>query len=104
MTSPPNTSSNRSSPWVDGCCGPMLTVSSSRPPSSARTSAEGESTSVPAIGLPCHREINRLRAERLRAAQGVAAPVVGEHDAAQIGVALELNAEEVEELALVPVG
>src|SRR5712691_9963938 len=104
MTSPSRTSSNRSTPWVEGCCGPMLTVSSSRPSSLAEDSAEGASTSVTPVDPPGHREVDGFRAEGLRAAEGVAAPVVGHHDSPQIGVALKLDAEEVEQLALVPIG
>src|SRR6266852_3250740 len=102
MTSPSRTSSRRSTPWVEGCCGPMLTVSSSRSPSAAPT--EGASTSVTAVDLSGHGEVDGLRAERLGAPQRVAAPIVGEHDAAQIGVALKVDAKEVEQFALVPVG
>src|SRR5260370_4615947 len=100
MTSPSSTSSRRSTPWVDGCWGPMLTVSSSR--SSPVSTRAGRS--IVAIDLPCDREVDGLRAERFGAAQGVAVPLVGKHDAAQIGVALKVDSEQVEELALVPVG
>src|SRR5438128_12006035 len=94
MTSPSNTSSNLSTPWVEGCWGPMLTVSSSRL----------SPTLVATICFPCHGEIGGLRAERFGAAQGMAAPVVGQHDAPQIGAALKLDTEHDEELALAPVG
>src|SRR5258708_19362783 len=78
----------------------MLTVSSSR----SSPVSTGAGRSIVAIDLPCDREVDGLRAERFGAAQGVAAPLVGKHDAAQIGVALKVDAEEVKELALVPVG
>src|ERR671931_416164 len=94
-TSPSSTSSSRSTPCVDGCCGPMLTVNSSR--CSLRVS-------VAAIHVSGDGEVDRLGAERLGPAQRVALPVVGQHDAAQVRVTVEADPEQVEHLALVPVG
>ena len=37
-------------------------------------------------------------------AQGMAVEVIGQHDAAQVGVVAEVDAEEIEDLALIPVG
>src|SRR5258708_22398152 len=103
MSAQSNASSRLSTPWVEGCCGPILTVSNSRLSGSASSLPKGATPSVVAICLPCHREIDGLGPERLRASQGVATPVVGEHDPPRIGVALELDAKQVEELAFVPV-
>src|SRR5258708_36442071 len=94
ITSPSRTSSSLSTPCVEGCCGPILTVSSSR----------FSPTSIAAIHLPCDGEVDGLGPQGLAAAKGVGAPFVGHHDPAQIWVALELDAKQVEELALVPVG
>ena len=50
------------------------------------------------------REPLAVALHRIVLAQRMALPVVGHHDAAQVGVAAEVNAEEVEDLALVEVG
>src|SRR5919199_3274933 len=114
-TSPSSTSSSRSTPWVDGCCGPMLTVSSSRCSSGLTSSVEPTSwvlvpgvpgrTSASARTIDVSRdgEVDGLRPEGFGASQRVALPVIGQHDALQVGVALEANTEQVEQLALVPV-
>src|SRR5213594_1732851 len=90
-TSPSNWSSRRSTPCVEGCCGPMLTVSSSR-------------ASVCCINLPRDGEVDRLRAEWLAAAQRMALPVIGQHDALQVRMPREAHAEQIEHFAFVPVG
>src|SRR5438067_13823645 len=94
-TSPSSSNSKRSTPWVDGCCAPMLTVSSSR------FSLRGL---IAAIDPPRDGEVDGLGAERLGAPQGVALPIIWQHDSSQIGVAVELDAQQVDQLALVPVG
>src|SRR5713101_5977788 len=93
-TSPSRSSSSRSTPCVDGCWGPMLTVSSSR------FSVGGL---VAAIHPPRDGEVDGLCAKRFRASQRVALPVVWQHDPCQIRVTFELDAEQVEQLTLVPV-
>src|SRR3954452_20891972 len=116
-TSPSSVQKRRSTPWVAGCCGPMLTVNSSV---SGSTSSTGVSR-VPVIGssgsewttgsviparqlvfvegeqngLPAHREVPPLRE---------ALVVLGHEDPAQVGVAIELHAEHVVDLALLEVG
>src|ERR1051325_1974111 len=89
-TSPSRTSSRRSTPCVDGCCGPMLMVRSSR-------------SSVSAINPSRYREIDGLAAQGLSSSQGVALPIVGQHDPLQIGMARELDAKQVEDFAFIPV-
>src|SRR2546425_3497137 len=101
-TSPSSTSSRRSTPCVDGCWGPMLTLSSSRR-SVAWTVAAPEA-SIGGIHPPRDGEVDGLRAKRLCASERVAAPIVGQHDALQVRMADERDPEEVEQLALVPVG
>src|SRR5579859_1139385 len=103
ITSPSRTSSSRNTPWVDGCWGPMLTVSSSRSAPSTRSFVDGGALSVVAIQPPRDREVDGLCAERLGAPQRVAAPLVGQQDPPEIGMVLELDTEQVEQLALVPV-
>src|SRR5207302_1538649 len=73
----------------------MLTVSSSR--------GSVVRMSVAAIDLSCNREVDGLSAEWLGATQWIALPVIGQHDAPQVGVPFEADAEQIEQLALVPV-
>src|SRR5919109_1388729 len=117
-TSPSSVQKSRSTPWVAGCCGPMLTVNSSVSGSSCSTGVSrvpviGSSGSVwttggsviPARqlvlvvgeedGLPAHREVAPLR---------IALVVLRHQDPAQVGVAVEHHAEEVEDLAFLVVG
>src|SRR5206468_3384842 len=80
----------------------MLTVSSSR------ASGKGDPTFVvallvSAIRTPGDREIDGLRAKGLGPAQWEALPAVRQHDARQVRVSVELNAEEIEQLSFVPV-
>src|SRR5438105_12379843 len=114
-TSPSMASSRRSTPWVEGCCGPMLRRSSSglEGASSAAPiswplvpgcAVESVSGLITAVHVARYGEVDRLRAERLAAPERKALPVIRQHDAAQEGVAIEADAEEVEELALVEVG
>src|SRR6266542_4472070 len=113
-TSPSNWSSRRSTPWVEGCCGPMLTVSSSRSLCS-RVSGVGcrrshvlfpETRDLrhDTVSLARHGEVDRLRAEWLAAAQRMALPVIGQHDALQVRMPREAHAEQIEHFAFVPVG
>src|SRR3954452_20635346 len=71
----------------------MLTVSSSR----------RSLVSATAIRAPRDGEIDGLGANRDRAPQRVALPVLGQHDPRQVGMTLEGDAEEIENLTLVPV-
>src|SRR5690242_11480424 len=106
----------RSTPCVDGWCGPKLTVSISPPKAPVAVSrvmvTPWAMVSVIAsrLGwrrlprLVLFRELHHLAADRIVPPQRVADPVVGHQDAGQVGVADELDAEHVERLALVPVG
>ena len=131
--SPSVLSSRRSTPWVAGCWGPMLTSISSGPMSSSRqpwfnggrglppywpstcrfcgVKSKGPTPIVLAGQGPLGHLLRRLHPQAVVElgvhpvlAQRVAAPVVGEQDPAQVRVAAEGDAEEVEGLALVPVG
>src|SRR5919109_1626082 len=106
-TSPSSVQKSRSTPWVAGCCGPMLTVNSSVSGSSSSAGVRwvpviGSSGGVWTTGsviparelvlvvgeedrLPAHREVASLRK---------ALVVLRHEDAAQVGVALELDTEE----------
>src|SRR5687767_7519492 len=101
-TSPSRTSSSRKTPCVDGCCGPMLTVSSSRV--SVPSADSSGDVSVPTIDAPCDGEVDGLCAERFGAPQRMPEPVVGHHEPPQVRMAVEADAEQIEHLALVPVG
>src|SRR3954451_22530853 len=116
-TSPSSVQKSRSTPWVAGCWGPMLTVNSSASGSSSSTGVRwvpviGSSSSewtvgsvIPArevvlvvgeeAGLAAHREVAPLRK---------ALVVLRHEDAPQVRMALELDPEEVEGLPLLVVG
>jgi len=78
----------------DGCCGPMLmTMCWSLAPSAG--SRTGMPARVAHLAIALHRVV---------LAQWMALELIGHHDAAQVGVLLEANAEQVEDLALEIVG
>src|SRR5690349_17633225 len=100
--SPSSSSSRRSTPWVDGCCGPMLRTMRRGPAlgcSSATTVAE-----TPAGMDWSPIKLNPPPRNRVVFAQRMAVPIVGHQNAAQVGVVQELNAEQVEDFTFVPVG
>src|SRR3954468_17053034 len=105
-TSPSSSSSTRSTPWVLGCCGPMLmwSVLLMRGASSVIGLASKLVAAAGAVRLTGHREIHRLAADRVVAPQRMAVPPVRHHDPGQVRVTVELDAEQVVDLALVPVG
>src|SRR5215218_11222198 len=113
-SSPSSVQNRRSTPWVAGCCGPMLTVKSSVSGSSSSTGVSavpviGSSSSewtiggsvIPAgqlvlvegeqDGLAAHREVAPLRE---------ALVVLGHEDPPQVRMPLEHDAEHVEDLSL----
>src|SRR5262245_14886997 len=112
MTSPSARTTNRSTPCVEGCCGPIERVMSSvtrPPPSSARCT----STSNPARLIASSRLQQALPGRRNAVvllgldevlAERMARPVLRHEDAPEIGVAFEAHAEEIVGLALLPVG
>src|SRR5262245_16303720 len=102
--SPSSSSATRSTPCVDGCCGPMLSVMVSlRTVSDLLGLEPGERRRrLPPAGRVV-RERDLLVAERRVLAERPAVPVVGEQDAREVGMPGEGDAEEVVGLALVPV-
>src|SRR5436309_7601974 len=112
ITSPSARTTKRSTPCVEGCCGPMLRVMSSvaRPPSrvSRCTSTSNPARPISASrlqqALPRGRDAVILLGLDEVLAQWMPRPVLRHEDAAQVRVALEDDAEEVEDLALLPVG
>src|SRR5262245_65237350 len=91
-TSPSSSTTRRSTPCVLGCCGPMLMVTVSGVRGSGGAGL-GSISCMPGSGL-----------QRKVFAQGVPLEIVGHQDAPQVGVVLEADADQVEGLALVPVG
>src|SRR3990167_3892885 len=111
--SPSRRRMTRSTPWVLGCWGPMLMMSSSVPGTTEERSTRVEDstsniTRPPSIavflapGLGVHPLPPPLQGVFL--AEGVAAPVLGDEDAPQVRVALEGHPEQVVHLPLHPVG
>src|SRR5437899_8791781 len=113
MTSPSARTTKRSTPCVEGCCGPMLRVMSSveRPPSAC---GRCTSTSNPARPIGSLRRLQQALTRGRDAvvllgldevlAQGVSRPVLRHEDAAEIGMPLEGHTQEVEDLTLLPLG
>src|SRR5258705_13524832 len=104
MVSPSSSSATRSTPWVEGCCGPMLSVIVSL---RTRLDLPGCQLLEPGRGLRAARRVVReghlFVAERGVLAQRPAHPVLGQQDAGEVGMAGELDAKEIEGFALVPV-
>src|SRR5579872_7354768 len=97
--SPSSLRITRSTPWVDGCCGPILRTNSveSRKVASGMASLTAFDIQVfldPAIVLLENRVI---------LAQGVALPFLGQEDPPHVRMARELDSEHVEDFALQPV-
>src|SRR6202011_5575766 len=105
MFSPSSSITTRSTPCVDGCCGPMLRVIRCLPISSG----VGCASSMPTLVLSsCMAFLFVLVAvlvavHRIVLAQWMAFPIGRHHDAAQVGVIAETDSEHVESFALVPV-
>src|SRR5688572_8119031 len=112
ITSPSARTTKRSTPWVDGCCGPMLRVMSSvttPPPLSARWISTSNPAS-PIAGLRLQQTFARrrdavvlLRLDEVLA-QRVARPVLRHEQPAEIGAYQKAHAEENEDLALLTDG
>src|SRR4051794_8907081 len=130
-TSPSRVAIRRSTPWVAGWCGPMLSVISSWvSPSPAgsdeividssrrRWSSVNEVMSAPRAGAPwsgslnvlpvgalfVEREQDRLPPDREVASLGVPLVVLGHEDPAKIGMPRELDPEHVVHLTLGELG
>src|SRR5262249_5997237 len=98
--SPSSTSSRRSTPCVDGCCGPSETVISvSESGSGFRSIAiEDVSTTISLASI-----VSSVALDREVLAQRMALVIRRHQDPAQVGVAVEGDAEHVVHLALEPV-
>src|SRR5947209_15932054 len=110
MVSPSISSTKRRTPCVDGCCGPMLrTMECSPTPavpccwaSAMTSSTPGRIMSGAAVG-DIGETFLPVPFDRVVLAQGMALPVGGHHNAGEAGMAGEVDAEQVEDLALIEV-
>src|SRR5690242_8727859 len=115
MISPSARTTKRSTPWVEGCCGPLVGVMSSvgGPPLACRVTSTSNPDS-PAIirsrasglqqAFPRRRDaVVLLRLDEVLA-QGMSRPVLRHEQATQVRMALEHDAEEIVRLALLPLG
>src|SRR6185295_4503884 len=108
ITSPSARTTKRSTPCVEGCCGPMLRVMSSVASPSRCTSTSKPASPIVPSGFQqafprCRDAVVLLRLDEVLA-QRVSRPVFRHEDAAEVGMAVEADAEEVEHLSLHPVG
>src|ERR1044072_9044904 len=90
----------RSTPWVDGCCGPILSTSSVE----SRKVDSGIPRSLTAFDVQVLLNPSYiLRQNRIILAQRVSYPLFGQKDAAHIRMPGEFDSEHVEHFALEPV-
>src|SRR6266567_565777 len=108
--SPSSSSTIRSTPWVDGCCGPMLMIMvSSRivlsPVAPSRVTAIVPTSQASLVGRRDERAVvlGPDAGERVVLPQREGLPSVGQLDPPEVRMPVEDDAEEVEDLALVPV-
>src|SRR6266516_41053 len=99
--SPSSSRTSRSTPWVEGCCGPMLMIMVS-----SRTGWTLIAPSHPS--LVGRRDEGALvlgghPRQRVVLAQRMAHPSLGHLDPAEVGMPVEHHAEEVEDLPVVAV-
>src|SRR5580658_8991107 len=99
--SPSSLRITRSTPCVEGCCGPILRTNSVE----SKNVASGIPCSLAAFDLQVfpHPGLVLLN-YRIVLSQRVSLPLFGEEDAPHVGMAGELDAEHVENFALQPVG
>src|SRR6185503_20673111 len=110
MISPSARTTKRSTPCVDGCCGPMLSVMSSvtRPPLTWRSMSTSNPPRLirPSSGL--QQALSRRRDAVVLLgldevlAQRMARPVLGHEEAAEVRVPREVDPQKLEHLALLP--
>src|SRR5712692_1011166 len=116
--SPSSTSSSRSTPWVEGCCGPIeivIWVSSGR---STTSNCVGMFTAVligfefqvssfkfarPPWNLKLLQAIRFVTAQRKVFSERVPLPIVRQENSTQVRMAVENNAEQIVCLSFVPI-
>src|SRR2546428_259471 len=97
--SPSSFKITRSTPWVEGCCGPILRTNSVE----SRNVVSGmDLLAAFDVQVFPHPSIVLLD-QTILFAQWVALPLFGQKDAAHVGMAFELDAEHIEHLPLQPV-
>src|SRR6267143_2296316 len=122
--SPSSTSSRRSTPWVDGCCGPIeivICVSSGRSTTSNcggmltallisfRFQVSGfkvphENLRLETSNLKLLQRIRLVATQRKILPQRVSLPVVRQKNPAQVRMSIKNYSKEIKRFALVPVG
>src|SRR5881409_2575304 len=105
MVSPSSSSSKRSTPCVEGCCGPMLSVMrrDRAVVSAASAGASASVTITPGVS-PSVMESDSGTCHRVVFPQRVAFPIFRHHDATEVRMVPKSDAEQVEHLALIPIG
>src|SRR5664280_1263895 len=99
MVSPSSSSNRRSTPCVEGCCGPMLRTMRRAP----RGDCSSSTSAITNSGTSDSLILSPRPHDGVILAQRMPFPVVRHEDAAQIRMVEESYAEEVEDFALVPV-
>src|SRR5215467_14676642 len=102
IVSPSSSSSNRSTPCVDGCCGPMLRVMR-RSPDEASASGSAVAIGLRGSSLMIRRSYS-VAGHRVVFPQRMSFPIIWHQDAPQIRMIPELDPEQVECFPLKPVG
>src|SRR6266404_1535228 len=97
--SPSSSSRMRSTPCVDGCCGPIFRTIVLAAPVAVSTVVV-MTLFLQSWQIRCRNVAEAL--DRIIAAQGMAFPVFRQQNAAQIGVIVELNAHQVKDFPLEP--
>src|SRR5262245_38568981 len=103
--SPSVRSTSRSTPWVLGCCGPMLTSISSVRTSNSTTVGSGRRTSV-TVAIDCLSPSNSVIFQRefVILPQRMSDPVLRQENPPRIRMVDEPHAAQVVDFSLVPVG
>src|SRR5436190_20073289 len=97
--SPSSFKMTRSSPCVEGCCGPILRTNSVESRNVVSGMALLAALDVQILPYPALVLLNQA----VLFAQREALPLLGKQDTAHVGVAFELDAEHVEDLAFQPI-
>src|SRR6476661_11250390 len=106
-SSPSRRRSRRSTPCVDGCCGPIDSVISDSSDWSSTSTVPGSLSITVLISSEKLTSIHAVRlvaSQRVILSQRVPVEIRRQQYAAQIGMAIENDAEQIECLTLVPVG
>src|ERR1039457_5958191 len=102
MVSPSNSSSRRSTPCVEGCCGPMFR-DRLRGFAPETSTAADSGMGVATVSLTFVPASNTIARYAVILAQRVPFPIVRQHDTAQIRMVPEPHAEQIECFPLEPV-